>query len=298
MNVAVIGNGAVANLLCWLSHRNKFDYINYVRGKSATQLVCQLIDGNEIVINRNTVNLADVEAKQINQDLVFLPLKAYQILPALEQYSDYFGNNSTLVLLHNGMIDLDDVRKLLPNNPIIAATTNNGAFKPEINTVRITGIGSTQAGWVRRATNAELIEKQLDELIPPCNWSHNIQEILWHKLAINAVINPLTALYKITNGELNRPQYQDEVAAISNEVASIMSKLGYNTNTNQLINKIVQVAASTAANFSSMHQDVAKGRRSEIDNINGYVCSEGARLGIPTPVNQGLVAKITLLESR
>lgn len=260
------------------------------------QLDCQSPDGKTLVLNRKIINLAKVQTDEINQHIVFLPLKAYQILPALKQYSDCLANNSTIVLLHNGMIDLNEVKKLIPDNPIIAATTSYGAFKPKINKICITAIGSTQAGWIRRSANAELIEKLLDKMMQPCDWRNNIQQILWQKLAINAVINPLTALHNVNNGELNRSQYRDEIAAISNEVAGIMNRLGYDTSNERLIDKALQVITATATNLSSMHQDIANGRHTEIDNINGYICVEGLRLGIPTPVNQELLAKIKRLE--
>lgn len=298
MSIAVIGNGAIANLVCWLSHRNQLEYVNYVRERSVSHLVCQLLDGNEVVLDRKVINLADIHSKQINQQLIFLPLKAYQIIPALKQYSNYFANNSTIVLMHNGMVDLEEVKTLVPNNPIVAATISNSAFKSEVSKVNITGIGPTQAGWIRRISNPDLIEEKLGKLMSSVDWSNNIQQILWHKLAINAVINPLTAIHNINNGELNCAKYKDEVAAICNETAVMMNQLGFLTNADQLINKVMQVAKATAANFSSMHQDIAKGRRSEIDNINGYICAEAIRLGIPTPVHQELVTKITALEVR
>ena len=238
MSIAVIGNGAIANLVCWLSHQNLLECVNYVRENSDPQLVCQMLSGDEVVLDRKMIKLVDVHAKQIDQPLVFLPLKAYQIIPALKQYSNSFDGKSTIVLLHNGMIDLDKVKQLIPDNPIVAATTSNGAFKPQVNKLCITGIGPTQAGWVRKATKAEGIETQLNQLLSPCEWSNDIQQILWRKLAVNAVINPLTALYDVNNGELARPQFQKEIMAITNEVTAIMNQLGYQTDCHQLIKNV------------------------------------------------------------
>lgn len=56
------------------------------------------------------------------------------------------------------------------------------------------------------------------------------------------------------------------------------------------------IAAATAGNINSMWQDALRGRRTEVDYMNGYVNAMGARLGVPTPVNATLTALIRVLE--
>lgn len=296
MNIAIIGNGAIGNLLCWSSFRQHMQFINFVRSAPDVYIECTELDGQKVTIYVNQQTLNSVGNQELTQDVIFLPLKAYQIEPTVRQISQMVSQSSTLVLLHNGMIDLNAITAILPNNPIIAATTSYGAFKPNKHQLSITGLGATQAGWLDSSMKDSAVENIVNTLLPPCEWSDTILDILWRKLAINAVINPLTAIHNIKNGALCNSQYHPAVAAICSETAKVMNSLGLEVTADELSTKALNVASVTAANYSSMHQDIMFGRQHEIDNINGYICEQGSKLGIATPINQELVNKVKSLE--
>tara|TARA_Y100000748_G_C15265218_1_gene398391 strand:- start:207 stop:587 length:381 start_codon:yes stop_codon:yes gene_type:complete len=97
---------------------------------------------------------------------------------------------------------------------------------------------------------------------------------LRHKLAINAVINPLTALYRCRNGELvTNPDYRRHLQLLAAEIAGLYTFLNWSLPWN-LLTQAEQVATATAANQSSTLQDVLQQRPTELPYINGYLLAQ------------------------
>ena len=119
---------------------------------------------------------------------------------------------------------------------------------------------------------------------------------LWKKLAINAVINPLTAIHDLKNGELADTKYSTSISNICDEIAKVMSALGYLVDSAELVENVQQVITATANNYSSMHQDIKFKRQTEIAFINGYVTSKATELNIEVPHNLRLVEQVRRLE--
>ena len=140
------------------------------------------------------------------------------------------------------------------------------------------------------------IEPILSELLPPSHWHQDISLALWKKLAINSVINPLTAIHNLKNGALADREFSGSISNICNEIANIMKALNYPMTSNELIESVQQVITATANNYSSMHQDIKFKRQTEIEFINGYVTSKASELNIKVPHNQRFLEQIRQLE--
>ncbi|PKO20510.1 MAG: hypothetical protein CVU38_19720 [Chloroflexi bacterium HGW-Chloroflexi-1] len=114
-----------------------------------------------------------------------------------------------------------------------------------------------------------------------------IDGILWGKAVVNAAINPLTALWRVPNGELlASADRRALLAALAKEAAAVAVARGVVLPYPDPVARVEEVCRATAANHSSMLQDVERGRPTEIDSINGVIVAEGRRLGAPTPVNE------------
>jgi 2-dehydropantoate 2-reductase len=110
--------------------------------------------------------------------------------------------------------------------------------------------------------------------------------LIWGKLVINAAINPLTALLRVTNGELlKRPAARVLMAELAQETAAVAGAERVNLPFENPVTAAEKVAQDTAGNHSSMYQDIRRGARTEIDAICGAVTAGGVKYGIPTPVN-------------
>ena len=114
-----------------------------------------------------------------------------------------------------------------------------------------------------------------------------IEGEVWGKAIANAAINPLTALWRVPNGEpLATPDRREILAAITLEAAAVARASGVRLPFADPVAHVESICRATAANRSSMLQDVERGRRTEIDSINGVIVTEGRRLGVPVPVNE------------
>ncbi len=112
------------------------------------------------------------------------------------------------------------------------------------------------------------------------------QSLLWGKLCISCGINALTALLRIANGELlNRPSARDLMIQAAEECAGVARAAGIRLSFEDPAAQVMKVAEKTAANKSSMLQDILRRAPTECDAINGAVVREGARVGVATPVN-------------
>ena len=122
---------------------------------------------------------------------------------------------------------------------------------------------------------------ELDKAGIPNAWSDDILGRLWRKLALNCAINPLTVLHDCRNGELR--QHRAQLAALCNELSRLLAACGQHAAAEELESDVWRVVEATAANYSSMHQDVRLGRRTEIAYLLGHACTTADALGVAVP---------------
>jgi 2-dehydropantoate 2-reductase len=128
--------------------------------------------------------------------------------------------------------------------------------------------------------------------------SSNIQGVLWSKIMVNVGINAITALTGLRNGELmNFPEIKLVMKRAVMEAQEVAIARGIDIGIEDPIEKVFEVAEATATNRSSMLQDIDKGRKTEIDAINGFIVELGRRYGVDTPVNEVLTAAVIGLEN-
>ena len=300
MKLAIVGNGAIGNLLALKCHNQQQEFCLVTRTQQAFTLVA-----TDIFKHIHNIQIQPLEINQLNKaDIIILPVKAYQIADSVAELKPHLRAEQTLVLLHNGMGVIEAVKALLPNNPIIAATTSHAAYKPNATTLFETGLGICHLGYIARGQNSPPQrcnntnrDALLTSLLAPCCWHANIEQALWDKLAINAVINPLTALHQIKNGQLAQPQYHSIIEDICLETANVMTACGFSAEPSILVDRVKHVIETTSVNYSSMYQDITHKRQSEILFINGYICQQAQILGLNVPANQNLLKCITALEA-
>lgn len=218
--------------------------------------------------------------------------KAYQVIGALQGLRG-LPTDCPIILLHNGMGVTDTVRTLFPHNPILVGVTSHGAMKESEWLVRHTGKGET---WIGPANDAAHDFQQLcgplAQALGHAQWSEDIDALQRQKLAVNAVINPLTARYGVHNGDLLEPRFHEVLEQLTEEVYQVMHSLGETETLVQYKRRLHRVMELTATNYSSMHQDLAHGRPTEIDHITGYILDQAHHRQLPAPVCQQLYQEI------
>ncbi|TXZ87071.1 2-dehydropantoate 2-reductase, partial [Vibrio cholerae] len=202
-----------------------------------------------------------------------------------------------LLFMHNGMGAVETIHESVANFPVVLATTTHGALKMTRSQVHHTGLGQTQIGpYNPLGARCDFIADVFNHALAPVTWNPEIQQALWRKLAVNCAINPLTAIHQCANGALAAPEFTPIITAILDEVIAVMQAEAISGEAEALRDGVYQVIQATAANLSSMHQDVFHRRPTEIDFITGYVVRKGEQHGIATPVNSELYQQIKTLE--
>ncbi len=228
-------------------------------------------------------------------DCLLVATKAGQAAAAVQDWQSALAEDAQLLLLQNGMGSQAEVASQLgPQQTLLAASVTEGAYLENPTTVVHAGKGKTQLGrwsgpdkgaalaWVSRLTAAGL-EAELAEPIRP---------VLWHKLALNAVINPLTAVHRVENGALAGREFRSQVQTLVDEVLTVFKRLGIPEPEGGLSYRVEQVILATATNRSSMLQDVLAGRPTEIDYITGALLKAARPFKVSLPVSQALYQQI------
>jgi 2-dehydropantoate 2-reductase len=294
-HVTIIGHGAIGSLWAYYLQQIGLKVSLVGRAKLTKKITLDVKQPNGKV-SQATFDYFAAQLPQKN-DLVLVTTKAYQVQQALAPLLDQL-TDTPIVLLHNGMGCIE-LLQLPSSQPVLLATTSHGAFKSDADTLCHTGVGTTFIGSYQACDNQQtkMIANLLNQALPTVEYCANIERALWQKLAINCAINPLTAIHQCQNGQLAQAQYQNSIEMVCREISLITERLQLNLSYHQLRQCVDEVIGKTAKNYSSMYQDIANNRPTEIDFINGYVVSEGKRLGILTTKNEALWLEVKQLEA-
>ena len=132
----------------------------------------------------------------------------------------------------------------------------------------------------------------------PCRVSENIEGELWTKMIINCAYNAISALGRARYGVLAcQPETRSLMRTVTEEALAVARAGGVRLPDIDMFETVWKIADVMREATSSMAQDIARGNRTEIDSLNGYLVRRGAELGVPTPVNETLHALVKLLES-
>ncbi len=206
--------------------------------------------------------------------------KAYEADRAVADIAHRLGADSELILLQNGLGSQDEVAARVPQARCLFASSTEGAFRERDWQVNFAGHGFN---WLGDPANP-LAPAWLGDLAQagiPHEWTPDILTRLWRKLALNCAINPLTVLYHCRNGGL--AEHSCEVATLCAELAELLQRCGQPQAAEALENEVQRVIQATAANYSSMYQDVRNGRRTEIHYLLGHACRSASRHGQSLP---------------
>ncbi|WP_430460008.1 ketopantoate reductase family protein [Thalassolituus sp. LLYu03] len=230
-------------------------------------------------------------------DWLVVTTKAADTLNALQNWRAQLPAVRRILLLQNGMGQQDQVADWLAQEGLTdrcelwAGISTEGAYRTTSgdtdngSTERVVhaGSGATLAGrWLAGDNDSA-------PLPPGIQYHADIRGPMREKLAINAVINPLTGLLRCANGELvSNPDYRQQLEALAQEVAGFYAAMGWPLNT-PLTERAAAVASATAANRSSTLQDILAGRATELPWIGGYLLHCAQESGYSLPLTRQLL---------
>jgi len=131
----------------------------------------------------------------------------------------------------------------------------------------------------------------------PCRLSGNVEGELWTKMIINCAYNAISALGRARYYRLTGNRWTREVMVkVVEEALAVARAAAVRLPDFNMVGAALAISEAMANATSSMAQDLARRRPTEIDSLNGFVSRRGAELGVATPVNQTLHALVKLLE--
>lgn len=200
--------------------------------------------------------------------------------------------------LQNGMGHEATLAKHL-SGTVLAGTCTYGAMTPTPGEVRCTGIGTVVLGSPTggQSPTAARIGAAFEDADIDTDVATDMPRRLWKKLAVNAGINPITALSGIDNGAVLERGIAETAMAAVRETAGVARNEGIDLSDETAERALERVATETAENVSSMRQDMTAKQRTEIDSINGYVVKRADSHGCPAPVNRTLSALVRAWEA-
>ena len=198
--------------------------------------------------------------------------KAWAVEQAIEAVAPRLSATSVVVVLCNGMGLAAAVAPLIGAAQLVVGSTTSGCRRAGKGELIVSGEGRTQLGTLD-ASPAPTWLSPWRQGVPDFEWETDIRSVLLAKVALNAVINPLTALHGVTNGELLQPPLQAITEDVIEEVQSVLCAADAEETASALPAQVRAVCESTAANHSSMRVDLESGKRTEIDAIVGWLLS-------------------------
>jgi 2-dehydropantoate 2-reductase len=253
-------------------------------------------------VHRLSIESRWAEEEMEALDQILLMVKQTALPTAVRQSLRRLHPEGTLWLWQNGMGGEEVLPKTFPQKRVIQAVTTEGARKESDTEVVQTGTGRTWVGSLAgnsRSADVDRLLQSGQSIGADLRWDPDIRHRMWEKLLINSVINPLTAILHVTNGELiEKPSFFSLALPIVEEATAVAEAEGYAFDVGSTLQRVTDVCRQTAPNHSSMLQDVRKGRTTEISAINGYIAKKGEVYGIATPVNQWVTELVSAISGR
>ncbi|MCI0710565.1 MAG: 2-dehydropantoate 2-reductase [Chloroflexi bacterium] len=231
-------------------------------------------------------------------DIALILTKSNRTQRVAAEAAGILTGDGIAITLQNGLENYTLLRQYVGDRRASLGVTAQGAAVEAVGVIRYGGTGDTYL-----ATRPDIHDRvqALAELFNNADirthLTEDIEGILWGKLAVNAAINPLTALLRMTNGELVISDWaRDLLHEAAVEVQRVAQAQNIDLPYRDAAQQVEQVARLTGQNRSSMLQDVLRGAETEIENINGAIMRRGEIVGVPTPVNAMLYRLVKAID--
>jgi 2-dehydropantoate 2-reductase len=296
--IAVVGAGAVGGYFGGMLARAGGPVVMigraaFVEAARKNGLLLDTLQFKEIVRVETSTELSAARGA----DVVLFCVKTMDTETTARSLAALLPSSATVVSLQNGVDNAEKIRAA--GLDALSAVVYVAASVPEPAHVKHVGRGDLVIGPRNERTKnfAALFERAK----VACRISDNIDGELWTKLIWNCALNAISALGRARYGQIAASDDARKVVETAvNEVlavaaASRIQLPGVETRQAGLAGAL-KIATQMSGAISSTGQDLMRGKRTEIDSLNGYIARRGAELGVPTPVNHALYTLVKLAE--
>jgi 2-dehydropantoate 2-reductase len=314
VRIAVVGAGAMGSLMAGrlaavagpgqavedvVLYGRESAHLDAIRASGLT--IVERDGAPSVIPVRATTDASEVQGA----DVVLVLVKAWATAEAVAPLNPYVNRDTIVITLQNGLGNASLLRTSLMRDGVrphvYLGVTTQAAMRAEPGQIVHTGSGITAIGRRANPVNALLrdIAKAMTDSGLQTVAVDDIHRWVWRKLAVNAAINPLTALGNVQNAAISAdPGLRTAAEAIAREVVAVGKASGVKIDLGEVLASIDEVARSTGDNRSSMLVDLDAGMPTEIDAINGAIVSEARRHAIKVPANQLMTALVRAREGR
>ncbi len=313
--IAIMGSGAIGSIVGGMLTRTGHDVTLIDQWPEHVEVMKRdglhlSIKGNDYTIPVNALNIGELPTVQGSFDLAFISMKSYDTEWATMLMRSYLSSDGLVVDLQNGIND-DRVAEIIGGNRTLGCVITMGAGMYEPGHVIRTDsrdigfrVGEFDGSNTSRVNHIAEIMSNIEGTIVTDNlWGER-----WGKLAVNCMANPIAGLTGFGGAEVRINDTSREIAIhLAAEVIKVGMASGHELgliwgieaqqfldaadgkDSSTLKEKLIKQSTALGEGRPSFLQDVMRGRRTEIDYLNGYVSERGREVGIPTPVNDAVV---------
>jgi len=297
--IAVVGAGAVGGYFGGMFARAGAPIVligrrHFADAVNSNGLVLDKSEGQERIRVAATTEISAIR----DCSLILFSVKANDTAETAKQIAPFLQPEATVVCLQNGVDNADRVRAAT-NVVTVPAVVYVAVSVPEFGRVKHLARGDLIIGPLSERTTE--VANVFNRAAISCRISENIEGELWVKLLCNCALNAISALGHARYGQIVQSgdakqlmqDVVDEVLAVARAAGVVLP--GVDDRESGMA-AAMKIATQMADAFSSTAQDLNRGRRTEIDALNGYIVRQGAALAVPVPINSALFTLVKLAE--
>lgn len=296
--VAIVGMGALG--LMYGSHIVKAkgrDAVDYVMDRARVEKYRDTV----FTVNEEAVDMNRIAAEDAKPaDLLIVAVKYTGLETAFDVMKNCIGPDTIVMSVLNGISSEDEIGERF-GRPVVLYTVPQGMDAMKFgSSLRYTQMGKLHIGAPAGADTEDLdsVIDFFEEIRMPYVHEADILYRMWFKWMLNVGVNQICMAYNTTySGVTNPGEYQDLMIGVMDEVRILAEKKGIGL-TKQDMQTCIDIEATLDPNGTpSMGQDRIQRRASEVDMFAGMVMKLGRELGVPTPANDAIYARVKEIES-
>jgi 2-dehydropantoate 2-reductase len=310
MRILVFGLGALGTVYSCLLH-NQGHEITGVDHPAVVEKVKEhgvrvtgIWGEHQAYLKQVVSKLEDMD--ESSYDLVIISVKSYETGEVAAMLQNRLSDYSYVLLAQNGYGNFEAAARFLPPEKIILGRVIFGSETLEPGSARVTVIADdVMLGSPRNDIDMQVLNelaRTFTQAGIPTRASDDIMRYVWGKVIYNSALNPLGAILEVPYGKLAEVSFSKELMdGIIEEIFEVLKAAGQSTlweNAESYRQDFYsRLLPSTAAHHASMLQDIQRGRKTEIDSLNGAVSKLGEQYGINTPINRFITLMLKAKEA-
>ena len=295
MKIAVMGAGAVGCYYGFKLARGGHDVVLIGRPQHVEAIERQGLRLETQTLDECVRVSASTEASAAQgAQLVLFCVKSTDTESAATAIKPHLAPDALVLSLQNGVENADRLRALLQQE-VVAAAVYVGTEMPGPGHVRHHGRGEL---IIEQSKASDHVARVLIAAGVPTDISNNVRGVLWAKLITNCAYNALSAITQLPYGRLVKGEGVTAVMRDLVDECVAVAKADAVTILGDVDGAVRKIAETAAGQYASTAQNLARGKRSEIDYLNGLIVRRGEALGVATPANRMLHAIVKLIESK